>query len=281
MKNITVKPSITNRDRDSVNLYLKDISHIKLLTPEQETEIARKAKNGDKRARDKLISANTRFVVTVAKQYQGQGLDLEDLIAEGNIGLIRAAERFDPDKGFRFISYAVWWIKQAILQSLSDKSRTIRLPLSQVQMLNKIRKTTADFVAENEREPSMGELAELTGIPEHKINAILNVSSKMISVDSPLKEDEEGTFIDVIPNNNSPKSDSIVMKEANDKELEMILSRLGPRNHDIVRMYFGLGCTQQTLEQIGEKFGIHSERARQLKEESLKIIKDRAEKYLK
>ena len=281
MKNIVIKQSITNRDRDSVNLYLKDISHIKILSAEEEKEIALKAKAGDKRARDKLIAANTRFVVSVAKQYQGQGLDLEDLISEGNAGLIRAADKFDPDRGWKFISYAVWWIRQSIMQALSDKSRTIRLPLSQVALYNKIRKATAEFMSKNEREPSLSELEEATGIPEAKILTIINSSSKMISVDSPLKDEEQGTFIDIIPNQNIQRTDHDTIKESKEREMQEILKDLGPRNHDIIRMYFGIGCTPLTLEQIADRFGVHSERIRQLKEESLNIIKDKVRKYLK
>ena len=281
MKAFTIKQSITNRDRDSVNLYLKDISHIKMLTAEEEKEIAIKAKEGDKRAKDRLISANTRFVVSVAKQYQGQGLDLEDLIAEGNIGLIKAAEKFDPDKGFKFISYAVWWIRQSILQALSDKSRTIRLPLNQVTLLNKIRKATAEFAGKNERDPSLKELEEITGIPSDKVYAILNMSAKLISVDSPFKDEEEGTYIDIIPNQNSPKADAGLMKESKEVAIAKVLSPLGPRSHDIIRMYFGLGTREMTLTEISEKFGVTSERIRQIKEKALDIIKDNVRMYLK
>lgn len=281
MKNITIKQSITNRDRDSVNLYLKDISHIKLLSPEEEKEIAIKAKNGDKRARDRLISANTRFVVSVAKQYQGQGLDLEDLIAEGNAGLIKAADKFDPDRGYKFISYAVWWIRQSILQALSEKSRTIRLPLNQVSLLNKIRKTIAEFVGKNERDPSLKELEDLTGISADKINSILNISAKLISVDSPFKDDEEGTYIDIIPNENSPRTDDKLIKESKDSDISRVLNKLAPRQHDVIRMYFGLGTRELTLTEIGDKFGVTSERVRQIKEKALKIISDDAKKYLK
>lgn len=251
------------------------------MSPEEEKEVATRAKNGDKKARDKLIAANTRFVVSVAKQYQGQGLDLEDLISEGNAGLIRAADKFDPDRGWKFISYAVWWIRQSIMQALSDKSRTVRLPLSQVALYNKIRKATSEFMSKNEREPSLSELEELTGIPESKILTIINSSSKMVSVDSPLKDDEQGTFVDIIPNQNIPKTDSEVIKESKEKELQEIFKELTPRNHDIIRMYFGFGCASLTLEQIADRFGVHSERIRQLKEESLNIIKDKVKKYLK
>lgn len=281
MKAFTIKQSITNRDRDSVNLYLKDISHIKMLTAEEEKEIAIKAKDGDQRAKNKLISANTRFVVSVAKQYQGQGLDLEDLIAEGNIGLIKAAEKFDPDKGFKFISYAVWWIRQSILQALSDKSRTIRLPLNQVTLLNKIRKATAEFAGKNERDPSLKELEEITGIPSDKIYAILNMAAKLVSVDSPFKDEEEGTYIDVIPNQNSPKADAELMKESKEADIAKVLSPLGPRSHDIIRMYFGLGTREMTLTEISEKFGVTSERIRQIKEKALDIIKDNVRMYLR
>jgi RNA polymerase primary sigma factor len=281
LKAFTIKQSITNRDRDSVNLYLKDISHIKMLTPEEEKEVAIKAKAGDKGAMSRLISANTRFVVSVAKQYQGQGLDLEDLIAEGNLGLIKAAEKFDPDRGFKFISYAVWWIRQSILQALSDKSRTIRLPLNQVTLLNKIRRATAEFAGKNERDPSLKELEEITGIPSDKIYSILNISAKLISVDSPFKDEEEGTYIDIIPNQNSPKADAELMKESKDSDIAKVLSVLGPRSHDIIRMYFGLGTRELTLTEISDKFGITSERVRQIKEKALDIIKDNVRIYLK
>jgi len=281
VKAFTIKQSITNRDRDSVNLYLKDISHIKMLTPDEEKQIAIRAKEGDKKAKDRLISANTRFVVSVAKQYQGQGLDLEDLIAEGNIGLIKAAEKFDPDKGFKFISYAVWWIRQSILQALSDKSRTIRLPLNQVTLLNKIRKATAEFAGKNERDPSLKELEDITGVPSDKIYSILNMSAKLVSVDSPFKDEEEGTYIDIIPNQNSPKADEALIKESKESDIAMILSPLGPRSNDIIRMYFGLGVRELTLTEIGEKFGITSERVRQIKEKALKIIEPNVKKLLK
>lgn len=264
-----------------MNLYLKDIGKVKLLSADQEKEIARKAKAGDKRARDRLIAANTRFVITVAKQYQGQGLDLEDLISEGNVGLIKAADKFDPDKGYKFISYAVWWIRQSILQALSDKSRTIRLPLNQVATLNKVKKAISEFAGKNERDPSMKELSEITGIDESKITSILNMSVHMLSVDSPFKDEEEGTLIDVIPNNNSPKADAALMKASKEHDLVKVLSILGPRSHDIIRMYFGLGTREMTLDEIGSKFGITSERVRQLKEKALDAIKLNVKKYLK
>jgi RNA polymerase primary sigma factor len=281
MKSITIKQSITNRDRDSVNLYLKDISHVKMLSADEEKEVARKAKEGDKKARDRLIAANTRFVVSVAKQYQGQGLDLEDLIAEGNAGLIHAADKFDPDLGWKFISYAVWWIRQSILQALSNKSRTIRLPLNQVALLNKVRKATSDFICNNERSPSLEELSDLTGIDESKILTIINMSTKMTSLDAPLSDEEDGTYVDVIANKNIPKTDESLMRESKNADIAKALSDLGPRGHDIIRMYFGLGCREQTLEEIGEKFGVTSERIRQLKEKALNIIKPKVKKYLK
>lgn len=252
-----------------------------MLTAEEEKEVALKAKAGDKRARDKLIASNTRFVVSVAKQYQGQGLDLEDLISEGNAGLCKAADKFNPDLGWKFISYAVWWIRQSILQALSEKSRTIRLPMNQVTLLNKIKKCTSEFIEQNEREPSLEELAEVTGIEEGKILTIINMSAKLISVDSPFKDEEEGTYIDVIPNNNSPKADSKLMKESKEYDIQMALSELGPREHDIIRMYFGLGCKEHTLDELGEKFGVTSERIRQIKEKALQVIKPNVAKFLK
>ena len=281
VKNIVIKQSITNRDRDSVNLYLKDISHIKMLSPEEEKEIAIKAKNGDKRAKDRLISANTRFVVSVAKQYQGQGLDLEDLIAEGNIGLCKAADKFNPDLGWKFISYAVWWIRQSIMQAISEKSRAIRLPMNQVALLNKVRRTISEFVGKYEREPSLDEIAELSGIEESKILTILNMSARLVSVDSPFKDEEEGTYVDIIPNQNSPKADSNLMKESKEQDIVDVLAPLSPRSHDIIRMFFGLGTREMTLDEIGDKFGVTSERIRQIKEKALKIIEPNTRRILK
>lgn len=272
MKSIQIKQSITDRSSIALNNYLKDIAKIKMLTPEQEKEIAKKAKEGDSQAREKLINSNLRFVVSVAKQYQGQGLDLMDLIQAGNYGMIKAAEKFDVDKGFRFISYAVWWIRQAITQSLSDLSRTIRLPLSQIHSASKIKKAIATFESLNERKPSEEELEKLVDLPIEKIDKFLNVEAKIISVDTPFPE-EEGTYLDIIPNTNIERTDGEILKNSRLDIINKYLDKLPEREHDILLMYFGIGCEVQTLESIGEKFGITYERTRQLRDKALKTLK--------
>lgn len=281
MKTLQIKQSITNRSDTALNSYLKDISKIPLLTVEQEKEIGKKAKLGDKKAMDKLVTSNLRFVVSVAKQYQGQGLDLIDLINEGNCGLIEAAKRFDIDKGFKFISYAVWWIRQSIVLALSNASRTIRLPASQVHLISKINKTISEFEQKNERKPSDVELEKILNIPKEKISYILSASSKMVSVDSPIKDEEEGTLIDIIPNNNAIKTDAALDRESKDKEIYFILKKLSYREHDILRMFFGIGCDSMTLENIGTKFGITSERVRQIKDAAIKSLKGKYFDYIK
>ena len=272
MKSIQIKRSITDRNDTSLNNYLKDISKIKLLTPEQEKTIGKLVKEKNKKAIDKLVTSNSRFVVSVAKQYQNQGIDLIDLIQAGNTGLIEAANRFDVDKGYRFISYAVWWIRQAIIQSLSDNSRTIRLPMSQIHSASKINKTISEFEQKYQRKPSNEELEKLLGIPANKINKIINSENRVVSIDTPFKDEEEGTLVDIIPNKNSPKADSIINDEYKTKEINMLLDTLTDREHDIIRMYFGIGCYPITLEDIGEKFGLTYERIRQIKEGALKNL---------
>ena len=272
MKSIQIKRSITDRNNISLNDYLKDISKIKMLTPEQEKEVGKLAKAGDRKAIDKLTTSNLRFVISVAKQYQGQGLDLIDLIQAGNTGLIEAANRFDVDKGYRFISYAVWWIRQAIIQALSDNSRTIRLPISQIHIIAKINKAISEFEQLHNRRPSNEELEKIVDIPAHKIDKIMNSESKVVSIDTPFKDEEEGTLVDVIPNTNSPKADNIINEEYKKKEINMLLNTLSDREHDVIRMYFGIGCYPCTLDDIGEKFGVTYERARQIKESALKNL---------
>ena len=272
MKSIQIKRSITDRNNISLNDYLKDISKIKMLTPEQEKEIGKLAKEGDRKAIDKLTTSNLRFVISVAKQYQGQGLDLIDLIQAGNTGLIEAANRFDVDKGYRFISYAVWWIRQAIIQALSDNSRTIRLPISQIHIIAKINKAISEFEQLHNRRPSNEELEKIVDIPAHKIDKIMSSESKVVSIDTPFKDEEEGTLVDVIPNTNSPKADNIINEEYKKKEINMLLNTLSDREHDVIRMYFGIGCYPCTLDDIGEKFGVTYERARQIKESALKNL---------
>ena len=269
MKQIQIKRSITNRGDTSLNSYLKDISKIPLLSNAEELEVAKKAKSGDKRALDKLIISNLRFVVSCAKQYQGQGLSLIDLINEGNLGLIEAAKRFDPDRGFKFISYAVWWIRQSILASLSTHSRTIRLPMNQIHTITKITKTIQEFELKHERTPTDEELENILDMPKSKINATLNSNNKIVSVDVPFQDGEEGTLVDVIENTNSPRADQHLMEESNKKNIEYILDKLTLREHDILMMFFGISCNALTLEEIGRKFGITNERVRQIKSKAL------------
>ena len=273
MKQLQIKRSITDRSDTALNSYLKDISKYSLLTVEEEKEVATKAATGDKKARDTLIKSNLRFVVSCAKQYQNQGLPLIDLINEGNLGLIKAAAMFDVTRGFRFISYAVWWIRQAILYSLSGQSRIIRLPVNQIHTINKISKATQEFEKKYERTPSYLELEKLTDIQADKIDSIINSNNRIVSVDAPFKSEEEGTLIDVIQNYNSPKADLNLIKESEDKNIELILNKLSDREHDILIMFFGLGCYQMTLEEIGRKFGITSERVRQIKEKAIRSLK--------
>lgn len=281
MKTLQIKQSITDRSDTALKAYLKDISKIPLLTPEQEKEVAAKAKLGDQKALNKLVTSNLRFVVSVAKQYQGQGIDLIDLINEGNLGMLEAAKRFDVDRGFKFISYAVWWIRQSIVAALSNQSRTIRLPSNQVYLISKIKRTISEFEQKYERKPSNDELENILNIPSEKIIYILSAANKVVSVDSPLKDEEEGTLVDVIPNHNSPHTDEKLREESKNKEIQLILNRLSYREHDILRMFFGLGCDSMTLENISTKFGLTSERVRQVKDSAIKSLKNKHLNYIK
>lgn len=281
MKTLQIKQSITDRSDTALKSYLKDISKIPMLTPEQEKEVGAKIKLGDTEAINTLVTANLRFVVSVAKQYQGQGIDLIDLINEGNCGLIEASRRFDVDKGFRFISYAVWWIRQSIVTALSGLSRTIRLPSNQVHLISKINRTISEFEQQHERKPSNEELEKLLKVPAKKISYILSVANKTVSVDSPLKDEEEGTLVDVIPNQNAPYADAVLREESKNKEIAMILKKLSWREHDILRMFFGLGCDSMTLENISTKFGLTSERVRQVKDNAIKSLQGKHLEYVK
>jgi len=281
MKSIQIKQSITDRSDTALKAYLKDINKIPMLTIDEEKEIGARIKLGDKKAINTLVTANLRFVVSIAKQYQGQGLDLIDLINEGNAGMIEAAKRFDVDKGFKFISYAVWWIRQSIVIALSGLSRTIRLPSNQVHLISKINRVISEFEQTHERKPSDEELEKLLDIPASKISYIMSAASKIISVDSPLKDEEEGTLIDIIPNNNSPYTDAALREESKNKEIDMILGRLSWREQDILRMFFGLGCDSMTLENISTKFGLTSERVRQVKDNAIKSLQNKHLNYVK
>ena len=240
---------------------------------DEEVELAQRIRKGDQKALEKLTKANLRFVVSVAKQYQNQGLSLPDLINEGNLGLIKAAEKFDETRGFKFISYAVWWIRQSILQALAEQSRIVRLPLNQVGSLNKINKALQKFEQDNERMPSPDELAEILDIPRDKIADTLRVSGRHVSVDAPFVDGEDNSLLDVLVNNDSPNADKGLVNESLNKEIERALSTLTERERDIVKDFFGIGTQEMTLEEIGEKFGLTRERVRQIKEKAIRRLR--------
>ena len=282
MRQLKITKSITNRESASLDKYLQEIGREELITVEDEVELAQRIRKGDQEALEKLTRANLRFVVSVAKQYQNQGLSLPDLINEGNLGLIKAAEKFDETRGFKFISYAVWWIRQSILQALAEQSRIVRLPLNQVGSLNKINKALARFEQENERTPSPDELSELLGIPREKIADTMRVSGRHVSVDAPFVEGEDNSLLDVLPNTDSPNADRGLVNESLNKEIERALSTLTERERDIAKDFFGIGTPEMTLEEIGEKFGLTRERVRQIKEKAIRRLKNtNRSKFLK
>ena len=272
MRQLKITKSITNRESASLDKYLQEIGREDLITVEEEVELAQRIKKGDHAALEKLTRANLRFVVSVAKQYQNQGLSLPDLINEGNLGLIKAAEKFDETRGFKFISYAVWWIRQSILQALAEQSRIVRLPLNQVGSLNKISKALK-FEQENERRPSPEELAEELDIPVDKISDTLKVSGRHISVDAPFVEGEDNSLLDVLVNDDSPIADRSLINESLSKEIDRALKQLTPRESEIIKMFFGIGCQEMTLEEIGDKFGLTRERVRQIKEKAIRRLR--------
>jgi len=273
MRQLKITKSITNRESASLDKYLQEIGREELVTPEEEVELAQRIRKGDPVALEKLTRANLRFVVSVAKQYQNQGLSLPDLINEGNLGLIKAAQKFDETRGFKFISYAVWWIRQSILQALAEQSRIVRLPLNQVGSLNKINKALSKFEQENERQPSNEELSEMIDVPKDKISDTLRVSGRHVSVDAPFVEGEDNSLLDVIPNDDSPSADKGLVNESLNTEIERALSTLTDREREIIKSFFGIGCQEMTLEEIGERFGLTRERVRQIKEKAIRRLK--------
>lgn len=282
MRQLKITKSITNRESASLDKYLQEIGREELVSPEEEVELAQRIRKGDQKALEKLTRANLRFVVSVAKQYQNQGLSLPDLINEGNLGLIKAAEKFDETRGFKFISYAVWWIRQSILQALAEQSRIVRLPLNQVGSLNKINKALGKFEQENERQPSTDELAEMIDIPKDKIADTLRVSGRHVSVDAPFVEGEDNSLLDVLPNDDSPSADRGLTNESLSTEIERALQILTPREREIIKSFFGIGCQEMTLEEIGERLDLTRERVRQIKEKAIrKLKKPAASKLLK
>jgi RNA polymerase primary sigma factor len=273
MRQLKITKSITNRESASLDKYLQEIGKEELITVEEEVELAQRIKKGDQAALEKLTRANLRFVVSVAKQYQNQGLSLPDLINEGNLGLIKAAEKFDETRGFKFISYAVWWIRQSILQALAEQSRIVRLPLNQVGSLNKINKAYSKFEQENERKPSPEELAESLDLPADKVADTLRVSGRHVSVDAPFVDGEDNSLLDVLVNNDSPNADRALIMESLAKEIHRALATLTERESDIIRLFFGIGCQEMTLEEIGERFGLTRERVRQIKEKAIRRLR--------
>ena len=273
MRQLKITKSITNRESASLDKYLQEIGREDLISVEEEVELAQRIKKGDQEALEKLTRANLRFVVSVAKQYQNQGLSLPDLINEGNLGLIRAAEKFDETRGFKFISYAVWWIRQSILQALAEQSRIVRLPLNQVGSLNKINKALAKFEQEHERTPSPEVLAMELDLPKEKVADTLRVSGRHVSVDAPFAESEDNSLLDVLVNTDSPNADRGLINESLSTEVERALATLTERERDIIRYFFGIGCSEMTLEEIGEKFGLTRERVRQIKEKAIRRLR--------
>ena len=274
MRQLKITKSITNRESASLDKYLQEIGREELITAEEEVQLAKKIRDGDQSALEKLTRANLRFVVSVAKQYQNQGLSLPDLINEGNLGLIKAAKRFDETRGFKFISYAVWWIRQSILQALAEQSRIVRLPLNQVGSLNKINKAYSKLEQEFEREPSPQELATILDLPEDKISDTMKVSGRHVSMDAPFQQGEEGSLVDVLVNHDSPRADGNLMNESLSKEIDRALSTLTERERDVIKLFFGIGIPHGlTLEEIGAKFDLTRERVRQIKEKAVRRLR--------
>ena len=284
MRQLKIQKSITNRSSEALDKYLVEIGRAPLISIDEEIELAQKIRKGGpegERAKDKLVTANLRFVVSVAKQYQHQGLTLTDLIDEGNIGLIKAAQKFDETRGFKCISYAVWWIRQSILQALAEQSRIVRLPLNQVGSINKISKAQSRFEQEHERRPSALELADQLDVPVDKISDAMKVSGRHVSVDAPFVDGEDNSLLDVLPNEDSPMADQSLNQESLSKEVNRALEQLSPRERDILKMFFGIGCQEMTLEEIGAKFDLTRERVRQIKEKAIRRLKGQKSKLLK
>lgn len=274
MRQLKITKSITNRDSAALEKYLQEIGHEELLTVEEEVELAQRIRRGDHEALERLTKANLRFVVSVAKQYQNQGLTLADLINEGNLGLIKAAEKFDETRGFKFISYAVWWIRQSILQAIAEQSRIVRLPLNQVGSVNKINRELHRFEQENERRPSVNEIADRVDIPEDKIKEVLKVPNRHTSIDAPFSESDESSLLDILPNDDSPMADNELVAESLRNEITRTLQVLNDRERHIIEAFFGINQPEMTLEEIGEKFGLTRERVRQIKEKAIRRLRN-------
>ena len=273
MRQLKISKSITNRESASLDKYLQEIGHEELLSVDEEVELAQKIRKGDRRALERLTKANLRFVVSVAKQYQNQGLSLPDLINEGNLGLIKAAEKFDETRGFKFISYAVWWIRQSILQAIAEQSRIVRLPLNQVGSVNKINRGLNKFEQEHERRPSVDEMADRIDLPEDKIAEAMKVNGHHVSMDAPFVEGEDNSLLDVLTNDDAPGTDRELVMESLRSEIERALEILNDRERKVVMAFFGIGMPEMTLEEIGDKYNLTRERVRQIKEKAIRRLR--------
>ena len=274
MRQLKIIKSITNRESASLEKYLQEIGKEELLTVEEEVELAQQIRKGDRKALERLTKANLRFVVSVAKQYQNQGLTLPDLINEGNVGLITAARRFDETRGFKFISYAVWWIRQSILQAIAEQSRIVRLPLNQVGSVNKINKALNKFEQENERRPSVEEIAASTDIPEDKVDDALKANSRHVSVDAPFSDDDGGSMLDIMTDTNAPSVDKELLMESLREELRKVLGTLKERERLVIKDYYGIDTEEKTLEEIGSRYGLTRERVRQIREKAIRKLRN-------
>ena len=273
MRQLKITKSITNRESASLDKYLQEIGKEEMISAEEEVELAQRIKHGDPKALERLTKANLRFVVSVAKQYQNQGLSLPDLINEGNLGLLKAAERFDETRGFKFISYAVWWIRQSILQAISEQSRIVRLPLNQVGSVNKINREISKFEQLNERRPSVDEIADHIDLPEEKIDEAMNINGRHVSVDAPFSDADDSSLLDVLVNEDVPMTDMPLVAESLKSEIQTALNVLSERERNVIECSYGIGCPELTLEEIGEKFGLSRERVRQIKEKAIRKLR--------
>ena len=275
MKSFKITQSITDRKDASLGIYFKDVSKLSMITPEKEIELTRRIKLGDKAAANELVTANLRFVISVAKQYQNKGLDLVDLIQEGNIGMLEAAYKFDETRGYRFISYAVWWIRQSIMRAISEQCRTVRVPMSQIVNMSKINKMSEKFEQKNGRVPSMEEIEEETNLNKKKINMSLASTYRSVSLESPLRDEDVSCLLDVLPNDNSESTDTTALKSDLILEIERILSKLSYREQDVLRMSFGIGVQAMSNDEIASRFGIGGERVRQIQHSAINHIKNK------
>ena len=274
MRQLKITKSITNRESEALEKYLSEIGHEELLSTDEEVELAQRIRKGDRKALERLTKANLRFVVSVAKQYQNQGLSLPDLINEGNLGLIKAAEKFDETRGFKFISYAVWWIRQSIMQAIAEQSRIVRLPLNQVGSVNKINRLLNKFEQENERRPSVDEISEQIDLPEDKVGEAMMVNSRQVSMDAPFVDGEDNSLLDVLINDNAPMADRQLVKESLRTEINNVLQTLTERERLIISAFYGIGQPEMTLEEIGNKYGLTRERVRQIKEKAIRRLRN-------